>query len=95
MTWNLRVRGKVQGVGYRRFLEREARDLGLRGWVRNLVDGSVEASVQGAEEAVSALRAKASRGPLFSRVESVEMSSSTAERMEGFTVRPDGGHHEY
>lgn len=94
-TWNLRVRGKVQGVGYRRFLQKEAQRLQLRGWVRNLVDGSVQASVQGDETTVQALIAKAKEGPLFSHVESIDVKTAPAAALDGFDVRPDGGNHEY
>ena len=89
------MRGKVQGVGYRRFLHKEAQRLQLRGWVRNLVDGSVQASVQGDEATVRALIAKAKDGPLFSHVESVDVQLAKAAPLEGFQVRPDGGTHEF
>ena len=46
-TWLVRVRGRVQGVGYREACVRRARALGITGWVRNRIDGSVEALLQG------------------------------------------------
>ena len=51
-TVRLRITGRVQGVGYRLWVTRTAASLGVRGWVRNRTDGSVEALVTGAPEAV-------------------------------------------
>lgn len=62
------VEGRVQGVGYRAFLVREANALGLDGWTRNRQDGSVEAVVAGPEAAVAALIDAARRGPRHARV---------------------------
>lgn len=68
---NLRIEGRVQGVGYRWSLCAEAERLGLSGWVRNRRDGSVEALVYGPVEAVEALTFWAHRGPSMARVDSV------------------------
>ncbi|WP_340666079.1 acylphosphatase [Rhodocyclus gracilis] len=68
----LRVRGRVQGVGYRRSLEIKARALDLAGWVRNLADGSVEALVAGDPAAVAELCEWARHGPPLARVDAVE-----------------------
>ncbi|MGE0357487.1 MAG: acylphosphatase [Burkholderiales bacterium] len=70
----LRIHGLVQGVGFRYALEREARRLGLAGWVRNRRDGTVEAVVQGHAPAVEALVAWAHRGPPSARVARVEVT---------------------
>jgi acylphosphatase len=64
------VAGRVQGVGFRAYLLREANAFGLVGWARNRADGSVEAVAAGPEAAVSALLEAARRGPSASRVDS-------------------------
>lgn len=79
VTLRLRIFGQVQGVFFRESMRQQALSLNLRGWVRNRRDGSVEAVVQGAPEAVAQLRAWAERGPERARVERVE---ATAERGE-------------
>ncbi|WP_135470965.1 acylphosphatase [Crenalkalicoccus roseus] len=68
----LRITGRVQGVGYRDWLVREATRLGLSGWVRNRRDGSVEAVVAGGEPAVQALLSACRRGPALARVDAIE-----------------------
>ena len=70
-TRQIRVTGRVQGVGFRYALRDEARRLGLCGWVRNRADGSVEALVQGNDESVTALVAWARRGPRLAQVDEV------------------------
>lgn len=54
-TAHVRIEGRVQGVGYRRWTQRTAREFGLRGWVRNRRDGSVEAVFQGPDAIVAAM----------------------------------------
>lgn len=66
------VRGRVQGVGFRWFVEREARMLGINGWVRNNADGSVEVLAMGTHEQVTALRARLHAGPRAARVDAVD-----------------------
>ena len=64
----LRITGKVQGVGFRYALQEAAERLGVKGWVRNRRDGSVEALVQGDNGAVEAMIAWARQGPPGARV---------------------------
>ncbi len=81
-----RVQGRVQGVGYRWFVEREARALKLTGYVRNCPDGSVEVLAEGPEPVLEALREKLERGPLGSRVAGVEVSEAPAASYQGFQI---------
>jgi acylphosphatase len=68
------VRGRVQGVGFRWFVEREAHLLGLFGWVRNNADGSVEVLAQGTRDQLLGLRSRLRQGPRAARVDDVEES---------------------
>lgn len=80
----LRIRGRVQGVGYRDFAVRDARAAGLVGWVRNRHDGSVEAQVQGARGACDAFIDACRDGPQLARVDRVEVERSPAEPLATF-----------
>jgi acylphosphatase len=86
---HLTITGRVQGVGFRWSMMREAEARGVGGWVRNRPDGSVEAIVSGPAQAVAALIDWASRGPAGAQVSGVEVSDS-AERYETFGHRPNG-----
>lgn len=79
LTRRLRISGRVQGVGFRYALQREAERRGVTGWVRNRADGSVEALVQGPPEAVEAIIEWARRGPPGSRVTELRTAPPAAE----------------
>jgi acylphosphatase len=66
------VAGRVQGVGYRVWSRHRARSLGVRGWVRNLSDGTVELMLIGNEEAVALMLEECRRGPPGAWVERLE-----------------------
>jgi acylphosphatase len=70
------VRGRVQGVGFRWFVEREAHMLGIAGWVRNNHDGSVEVLAQGTRDQLSGLHARLREGPRAARVDSVDVTEA-------------------
>ena len=71
------VRGRVQGVGYRAFVEYEAIKCGLAGWVRNRRDGSVEAVFAGAPEIVEAVVEACRRGPFSARIDALDQREGT------------------
>ncbi len=70
------VTGRVQGVGFRWFVEREARIIGVAGWVRNRHDGSVEVLAAGSNEQLGALYDKLRQGPRAARVDDVEVEEA-------------------
>jgi len=81
------VRGDVQGVGFRYFLMREARSLGLRGWVRNREDGSVELTAEGPRPELERLLEAARRGPSHAHVTDVRADwSAAAGNLEPFDL---------
>jgi acylphosphatase len=69
MVLHFLIQGRVQGVGFRWFVHREASELDLRGWVRNTEEGEVEVVVSGTAEDLAELRASLRRGPRGSRVD--------------------------
>jgi acylphosphatase len=82
------VSGQVQGVGYRYFAVRVARELGLKGWVRNLSDGRVEAYAAGPAHLLEDFEAQLRKGPMSCEVRSVEVEDSSHDgRIEGFDIR--------
>jgi acylphosphatase len=88
------VRGRVQGVGYRYFVEREAQLRDLEGWVRNRRDGSVEAVFSCSADAVTAMIAACRRGPSSARVDAVQDEAANPDMLdvrkagERFSVLP-------
>lgn len=87
MAKRLVISGRVQGVGFRYSMAEEAERLGVRGWVRNRRDGTVEAVADGDPEAVLALVAWARRGPPSARVADVAVSDFEGS-FERFEMRP-------
>ena len=77
------VRGRVQGVGFRWFVEREAHMLGIAGWVRNNHDGSVEVLAQGTRDQLSGLRSRLREGPRAARVD--EVAEAEAQPVAGLS----------
>ena len=87
-TVRLKITGRVQGVGYRLWAMRAAARLGLRGWVRNRLDGSVEALVTGDAEAVAAMIDACREGPRGARVTDVTAAPGEDDGSVGFEARP-------
>ena len=89
MVIHFLIRGRVQGVGFRWFVHREAAELGLRGWVRNTDAGEVEVVAAGDAEAMEDLRVELRRGSRGSRVDAViehELVETEAESLGAFEI---------
>jgi len=89
MVLHFLIQGRVQGVGYRWFVQREASELALRGWVRNTEDGDVEVVAAGEPGDISELRASLKRGPRGSRVDRVvehSLNDSEVEGLDSFQI---------
>ena len=91
---NVRIQGRVQGVGYRAWVEWEATARDLEGWVRNRRDGSVEALFAGPADVVAEMIAALRRGPPMARVDAVKEETVQASELklrsagERFSVLP-------
>ena len=89
MVVHFQIQGRVQGVGFRWFVHREASELALRGWVRNTEDGHVEVVAAGEAEDLAELRASLRQGPRGSRVDRMiehALADSEAEGLEAFRI---------
>ena len=87
-TVRLRITGRVQGVGYRFWAMRTAERLGLRGWVRNRSDGSVEALVTGPPQAVAAMIEASRKGPAAAQVTKVGVFPDEDDGSLAFRMLP-------
>jgi acylphosphatase len=83
----LRIRGRVQGVFYRNWMVKAARDLGLAGWVRNLSDGSVEAEIFGDTLAMNRMISLCRKGPSGAEVENTDVSEAEGPPPQYFEKR--------
>jgi acylphosphatase len=89
MVLHFLIRGRVQGVGFRWFVHREASELGLRGWVRNTDTGDVELVAAGPPEDLDELRTELKKGSRGSRVDKViehELEESEAASLKDFEI---------
>jgi acylphosphatase len=89
MVRHFLIHGRVQGVGFRWFVHREASELDLHGWVRNTEDGEVEVVAAGNVPDLDELRASLHRGPRGSRVDRViehELAESEAHGLSSFRI---------
>jgi acylphosphatase len=80
--------GRVQGVWFRESMRREAEALGVTGWVRNRMDGTVEALVQGEAQAVAAIVEWARRGPERAQVRQLDVEETALQPFDAFETRP-------
>ena len=83
----LRITGRVQGVGYRAWAMRQANALGLRGWVRNRSDGSVEALLIGDDGPVERMIEASRQGPFGARVTDIAISQAEDDGSDGFSAK--------
>jgi acylphosphatase len=89
MVLHFLIQGRVQGVGFRWFVHREASELELRGWVRNTEDGDVEVVASGTAEDIAELRASLKKGPRGSRVDRVvehHLDEAEARDLQSFRI---------
>ena len=84
---HVRIRGRVQGVFFRAWTRDEARAIGVAGWIRNCSDGSVEAQIEGEDEAVGEFINLLREGPPGARVQAVDVEESDLEGLSDFEVR--------
>ena len=90
MVLHFLIRGRVQGVGFRWFVHREASELNLRGWVRNTEEGDVEVVAAGEPEDISDLRVSLRRGSRGSRVDNIlehTLDESEAASLDAFRIQ--------
>lgn len=87
-TKYVKISGRVQGVGFRHFTVKNAERLNLRGWVKNMPDGTVEALISGRKEDVSEMFEKLKKGPVSARVDQIrELPVEDRELPEIFKVK--------
>lgn len=84
----IRIFGRVQGVGYRAWTAETAHRLGIDGWVRNRIDGTVELVAVGPEDAVAALIQACRTGPQTARVDDITIEETPGIVARGFTQKP-------
>ena len=86
LLYKIHIRGYVQGVGFRWNAAREAKTMGITGFVRNLPDGSVYIEAEGSDQQLKAFVEWCKKGPAFGSVESVETESSLAVNFREFRI---------
>lgn len=88
VQYELIVKGRVQGVGYRYFAARKANEMGITGWVKNSVDGSVMVVAQGIEEEIETFIDYLYIGPTRSRVDQIsKVKFNTLSNFDTFSVK--------
>lgn len=85
---HLIIHGRVQGVFYRNWMVAAAHDLGIAGWVRNRMNGTVEAFVEGSPEAVEQMLQLAHQGPAAAKVDRIVVQDVREEGLPNFQKRP-------
>jgi acylphosphatase len=88
ITKHLIIKGHVQGVSYRAWLQNEAKSLDIDGWVRNRSDGSVEALIHGPEDCIQKLIEQAHEGPFLAKVATIISTDGRFDGSTSFDIRP-------
>lgn len=86
-TVHLTIMGQVQGVGFRAFVKKQAKNLGLCGWVQNCNDGSVEVYAEGDGEKLLLLKTACEKGPVGAKVDRVIENEVSLQSMQHFEIR--------
>jgi acylphosphatase len=86
-AYRFRVQGRVQGVGYRYFVLRQAEELGVAGYARNREDGTVEVVAEASEETLRDFETRLREGPAFASVEGLERAAIAPRGDQGFHIR--------
>ena len=84
---HVRVMGRVQGVFFRAWTQGQARELGISGWIRNCADGSVEAHLDGSEDAVTRMIERMRQGPSDAQVDEITVDEAVSENSGRFELR--------
>lgn len=88
--YHIIITGRVQGVGFRYFVDQNAKSLHLSGWVRNQMDGTVELEVQGESDRLEIFMRRLQEGPTFANIEAVDKEEVPFNKEErGFRIRMD------
>lgn len=87
MSQIIRVSGKVQGVGFRFYTQKEARLLGVSGFVKNMRDGSVYIEAEGESDVMEAFILWCRKGPEWARVDDISIQNKPKENFDGFDIR--------
>jgi acylphosphatase len=90
LTRRLRIHGRVQGVWFRESMRQEAEALGITGWVRNRLDGTVEAVIQGEADSVRLMTEWARRGPSPAEVQRIDEADEPDSAFTAFEKLPTG-----
>jgi len=85
-TLKVNIMGTVQGVFFRKFVKDNADSLGVKGYIRNMEDGSLEIVLEGRDERVNEMLAKCKKGPSHSEIKEVEVEEIKHQGLEGFKV---------
>ena len=84
---HIHISGRVQGVGFRAFIRREAAVLDIKGWAKNLADGRVEVVIEGNKDKISEMLEKLKEGPSFAKVKELEIEDEKAKNFKDFEIR--------